>query len=113
MNVCFCVQNIFYLLLNIKQWYFKSFLFAGICIPGLTETPVTSVIKTMNCLLQGSSGRVTGSTAMNNQSSRSHAIFTLTIHQQKLDDINSAMTAKFHLVDLAGSERYSKKFMIT
>lgn len=81
------------------------FYITGICIPGLTETPVTTLQKTMNCLQQGSSGRVTGSTAMNNQSSRSHAIFTLTIHQQKRDDSNSAMTAKFHLVDLAGSER--------
>ncbi|KAK6625174.1 hypothetical protein RUM43_005465 [Polyplax serrata] len=80
----------------------------GICIPGLTETPVNSITRTMNCLQQGSTGRVTGSTAMNNQSSRSHAIFTLTIHQQKLDDCNSAMTAKFHLVDLAGSERSKK-----
>ena len=81
----------------------------GICIPGLTETHVKSVLQTMTCLQQGSSGRVTGSTAMNNQSSRSHAIFTLTIHQQKLDDSNSAMRAKFHLVDLAGSERYKLK----
>lgn len=80
---------------------------AGIIIPGLTETSVSSVSKTMDCLKQGSSGRVTGSTAMNNQSSRSHAIFTLTVHQQKKDDTNSATTAKFHLVDLAGSERYA------
>lgn len=88
---------------NIVPYVLK--IFVGICIPGLTETVVTSVYKTMNCLQQGSSGRVTGSTAMNNQSSRSHAIFTVTIQQQKHDDSNSAMTAKFHLVDLAGSER--------
>lgn len=34
--------------------------------------------------------------------SRSHAIFTITMEQKKGDDI---LCAKFHLVDLAGSER--------
>lgn len=32
---------------------------------------------------QGSSGRATGATAMNAQSSRSHCIFTLTISQMR------------------------------
>ena len=60
--------------------------------------------------------RVTAATAMNNTSSRSHAIFTLCIEgtrksdaaqiegQDKLENIVS----KFHLVDLAGSERAKK-----
>lgn len=36
-------------------------------------------------VLKGSSGRATGATAMNAQSSRSHCIFTLTISQMKED----------------------------
>ncbi|XP_050544001.1 chromosome-associated kinesin KIF4 [Daktulosphaira vitifoliae] len=78
----------------------------GICIPGLTEIGVNNFDSTLQCLVQGSSGRATGATAMNAQSSRSHCIFTLTISQVQ-DDGNS-MTAKFHLVDLAGSERSKK-----
>ncbi|KAL5244522.1 hypothetical protein ACI65C_011932 [Semiaphis heraclei] len=78
----------------------------GICIPGLTEICVTDFSSTLQCLVQGSSGRATGATAMNAQSSRSHCIFTLTISQMQENGNNT--TAKFHLVDLAGSERSKK-----
>ena len=53
----------------------------GIHIPGLSETEVTSCKETLNLLKQGSCNRHTGATAMNVVSSRSHAVFTLTIHQ--------------------------------
>ncbi|CAI6344212.1 unnamed protein product [Macrosiphum euphorbiae] len=55
----------------------------GICIPGLTEISVSDFSSTLQCLVQGSSGRATGATAMNAQSSRSHCIFTLTISQMQ------------------------------
>lgn len=84
----------------------------GVKIVGVTEKEVKSAEESLECLIQGSQGRATGATAMNAQSSRSHAIFTLHIHQQKKDDTNTATTAKFHLVDLAGSER-SKKTQAT
>lgn len=59
---------------------------------------------------------------MNNESSRSHAIFTISIEQHIIEDLYKAntdgpsaipvqtpseefMVAKFHFVDLAGSER--------
>lgn len=58
----------------------------NIKIVGITEKPVTNVQETLDCLAQGSMGRVTGATAMNAHSSRSHAIFTLCIRQQKKDD---------------------------
>lgn len=51
---------------------------------------------------------------MNTQSSRSHAIFTIHIKQQKLitdqDDSSGfeTLSAKFHFVDLAGSERLKR-----
>ncbi|XP_047115391.1 chromosome-associated kinesin KIF4A [Schistocerca piceifrons] len=77
-------------------------------IPNLTEVPVTDFEGTVAALVQGSSCRATGATAMNAHSSRSHAIFTISIHQQQSDNVNTATTSKFHLVDLAGSERPKK-----
>ncbi|XP_078326177.1 chromosome-associated kinesin KIF4-like isoform X2 [Crassostrea virginica] len=74
-------------------------------LPGLSEVTVQSFEETMNCLQSGSSGRTTGSTAMNTHSSRSHAIFTLHIEQKKKQDMDDVCKCKFHLVDLAGSER--------
>lgn len=59
----------------------------GIKIPGLTEIPVDNAAATFQCLTQGSLGRATGATAMNSQSSRSHAIFTVNIQQEKKDDV--------------------------
>lgn len=80
----------------------------GVILPGITELPVTSTMETMMVLERGSSGRVTGSTAMNQASSRSHAVFTIVITKESRSDKNLATTSKFHLVDLAGSERIKK-----
>ncbi|XP_048775989.2 chromosome-associated kinesin KIF4-like isoform X2 [Ostrea edulis] len=74
-------------------------------LPGLSEVVVQSFEETMNCLQSGSSGRTTGSTAMNTHSSRSHAIFTIHIEQKKKQDMDDVCKCKFQLVDLAGSER--------
>ncbi|XP_026478055.1 chromosome-associated kinesin KIF4A-like [Ctenocephalides felis] len=80
----------------------------GIVIPGLTEIKVFNAKDTLDCLVRGSHRRAVGATAMNSQSSRSHAIFTIHIQQQKISDENSLTSCKFHLVDLAGSERANK-----
>ncbi len=50
---------------------------------GLREVKVKNVAEVMNLLLQGSSVRRTNETDMNAQSSRSHAIFSLTMTQRK------------------------------
>ncbi|XP_022768724.1 kinesin-like protein KIN-4A isoform X4 [Durio zibethinus] len=88
-----------------------------ITLAGSTEVSVSTLKEMAACLEQGSLSRATGSTNMNNQSSRSHAIFTITLEQMhKLNPIsgdgsaNDIMSeeylcAKLHLVDLAGSER--------
>ncbi|KAK7311085.1 hypothetical protein RJT34_08980 [Clitoria ternatea] len=87
-----------------------------ITLAGSTEISVTTLKEMAACLEQGSLSRATGSTNMNNQSSRSHAIFTITLEQmRKLSSpseisLNDSMNeeylcAKLHLVDLAGSER--------
>ncbi|KAG8632651.1 kinesin-like protein KIN-4A isoform X2 [Manihot esculenta] len=89
-----------------------------ITLAGSTEISVSTLKEMAACLEQGSLSRATGSTNMNNQSSRSHAIFTITLEQmRKLNPLfpgdnctNESMNeeylcAKLHLVDLAGSER--------
>ncbi|GAA5830293.1 hypothetical protein JCM3766R1_002857 [Sporobolomyces carnicolor] len=50
---------------------------------GLREVKVSSAAEVMNLLSAGSTLRQTGATDMNAQSSRSHAIFSLTISQRK------------------------------
>ncbi|XP_045453032.1 chromosome-associated kinesin KIF4-like [Melitaea cinxia] len=80
----------------------------GVILPGISELAVSSTMETMSVLERGSAGRVTGSTAMNQASSRSHAVFTIVIAKESRSDKNIATTSKFHLVDLAGSERIKK-----
>ncbi|XP_073833620.1 kinesin-like protein 3A [Musca autumnalis] len=81
---------------------------SGIIMVGLTEQQVHSAKETTDCLVRGSSGRAVASTAMNEASSRSHAIFTVTLQATKKDESRAVTTSKFHLVDLAGSERSKK-----
>ncbi|KAL0360918.1 UNVERIFIED_CONTAM: Kinesin-like protein KIN-4A [Sesamum radiatum] len=89
-----------------------------ITLAGSTERSVKTLKEMADCLEQGSLSRATGSTNMNSQSSRSHAIFTITMEQMRRlhpgtssdGNLNDCMTeeylcAKLHLVDLAGSER--------
>lgn len=76
---------------------------------------MVSAEEALQCLRLGTLSRTTASTQMNTQSSRSHAIFTLHIKQQRLvpsDDEGAnefeTLSAKFHFVDLAGSERLKR-----
>jgi kinesin family protein 3/17 len=60
---------------------------------------------------RGNSRRATASTRMNEVSSRSHAVFIITVEQietypgMKVDNCKSVKVGKLNLVDLAGSER--------
>lgn len=58
----------------------------------------------------GNKGRSTGATQMNERSSRSHAIFSITVEcgDKGPDGADRLRAGKLHLVDLAGSERQSK-----
>ncbi|CAN7025648.1 unnamed protein product [Brassica rapa subsp. trilocularis] len=87
-----------------------------ITLAGSTEVSVSTLKEMAACLDQGSVSRATGSTNMNNQSSRSHAIFTISVEQMRKVNNNTDssengslkeeyLCAKLHLVDLAGSER--------
>uniref|UniRef100_A0A2K6TB05 Kinesin motor domain-containing protein n=1 Tax=Saimiri boliviensis boliviensis TaxID=39432 RepID=A0A2K6TB05_SAIBB len=80
----------------------------GIKIVGLTEKTVLVALDAVSCLEQGNNSRTVASTAMNSQSPRSHAIFTVSTEQTKKSDRNNSFRSKLHLVDLAGSERQRK-----
>ena len=87
---------------------------------GCSNKNVFSVEETLEILKNGAKIRQTGSTNMNSQSSRSHAIFTLVVKQKCALPTTHAspesagepefqtLTAKFHFVDLAGSERLKR-----
>ena len=106
-----------------------------ILLTGLTQIPVNSVDDVLHALQFGSSIRQTDSTAINEQSSRSHAVFSLNLVQNKTassaaaaaaaaatqvrdkrlsipleamnatSETNIIIESKLHFVDLAGSER--------
>ncbi|XP_070583534.1 chromosome-associated kinesin KIF4-like isoform X4 [Erythrolamprus reginae] len=80
----------------------------SIKIVGLTEHRVTNAHETVLCLEQGNNSRTVASTAMNTQSSRSHAIFTMIVEQKQKANQDLCYLSKLHLVDLAGSERQKK-----
>lgn len=55
----------------------------------------------------GSRNRILASHNLNEVSSRSHCIFSITIESQDLKDPNNITVSKLQLVDLAGSEKQS------
>ncbi|XP_054831747.1 kinesin-like protein KIF27 [Eublepharis macularius] len=90
---------------------------------GAKDCPVESAGEVMSLFEMGNAARHTGMTQMNEHSSRSHAVFTISIAQQQppvqsQKDADSAqcssrssgqlIASKFHFVDLAGSERVTK-----
>ena len=84
----------------------------GIYIDNLSEWIVKDSDDIYTLLEKGSENRATSSTIMNEISSRSHAIFIITVEQItsiKDNNINtnnfSTKISKLNLVDLAGSER--------
>eukprot|EP01047_Picozoa_sp_COSAG01_P052901 COSAG01_NODE_5611_length_4146_cov_4.419323_2_plen_1110_part_00 len=84
----------------------------SIVVNGLTERVVSSAEHTLQCLQHGAQFRTTGSTLMNAVSSRSHAIFTLSLEQRfpppEGSSVEEVRLSKFHFVDLAGSERQKR-----
>lgn len=79
----------------------------GTFIQDLTTVAVSNTNEIMKLIEQGFRHRSVSSTAMNEQSSRSHAIFTINFKQLFHADskLISSKSSKINLVDLAGSER--------
>ncbi|KAH8385443.1 hypothetical protein KR009_008140, partial [Drosophila setifemur] len=84
----------------------------GVIVPTLTTQPVTNANQCNDCLKFGNKKRITASTLMNENSSRSHTIFTITLEQSPSltseEVIGEIRRGKLNLVDLAGSERQRK-----
>jgi len=99
-----------------KQCFVREFPGGNVTVSGATEFEVQTPLEMLECLERGTLYRTTASTGMNKRSSRSHAIFTITVAQTPInlpDSIDSqgedgALIAKLNLVDLAGSERVKK-----
>jgi len=77
----------------------------GVYVKGLQEIVVDNGTALQNIIDKGMASRTVASTAMNADSSRSHSVFVIKIHQK--DEVNESKNvfAKINLVDLAGSER--------
>ncbi|KAF0700470.1 Aste57867_8999 [Aphanomyces stellatus] len=77
----------------------------GIYVKDLQERVVESREEVLELMTLGASNRTVGYTNMNAESSRSHSIFVVKIHQKDSSDETKNVFAKVNLVDLAGSER--------
>ncbi|GMR42327.1 hypothetical protein PMAYCL1PPCAC_12522, partial [Pristionchus mayeri] len=78
----------------------------GVYVKNLSSVTVSSASHMLKIMEFGNKNRKVGATLMNVESSRSHAIFTVTIESSK--DGGHVTQGKLQLVDLAGSERQSK-----
>ncbi|KAF9053710.1 kinesin 2 [Hymenopellis radicata] len=74
----------------------------GVCIQGLEEISVKDCEDALALLTKGSHRRQTAATKFNDHSSRSHSIFSITVHTKEPG------IGKLNLVDLAGSENIGR-----
>ncbi|KAL2098945.1 hypothetical protein ACEWY4_005425 [Coilia grayii] len=78
----------------------------GVFVEGAVEKFVTSAAEAYQVLSTGWRNRRVASTSMNRESSRSHAVFTMTLESKETDrELVNIRTSQLNLVDLAGSER--------
>ncbi|XP_049330821.1 kinesin-like protein KIF3A isoform X1 [Astyanax mexicanus] len=82
----------------------------GVYIKDLSGYVVNNADDMDRIMTLGHKNRSVGATNMNEHSSRSHAIFTITIEcsEKGIDGNQHVRMGKLHLVDLAGSERQGK-----
>lgn len=79
----------------------------GVYVKGLLELYVSSVQEVFEVMTRGGNARAVAATNMNQESSRSHSIFVITITQKNVET-GSAKSGQLFLVDLAGSEKVGK-----
>eukprot|EP00798_Chlamydomonas_sp_ICE-L_P027766 gene27766-7406_t len=81
-----------------------------VVVQNLEEVRVTSAVEIYQVLDRGTVKRRTAATLLNNRSSRSHSIFSITIHLKETtpEGEDVIKVGKLNLVDLAGSENISR-----
>ncbi|VDL64130.1 unnamed protein product [Nippostrongylus brasiliensis] len=77
----------------------------GVYVKNLISIIVGSASQMQKLMEFGNKNRRVGATQMNEESSRSHAMFSVTVESSERGLVTQG---KLHLVDLAGSERQSK-----
>lgn len=112
--ICLCVKVLAYLsTLRLADLRIRmdpeSVTGKDLHVQGLTERHVAELKDYLKVLEIGAKHRTVAETNMNEVSSRSHAVFTLTIEQTQWREsdqsIASRKRSKIHFIDLAGSER--------
>ncbi|XP_062006171.1 kinesin-like protein KIN-5B isoform X1 [Rosa rugosa] len=81
-----------------------------VIVRGLEEEPVYTVNEIYTLLERGAAKRRTADTLLNKRSSRSHSVFSITVHikEATVGDEELIKCGKLNLVDLAGSENISR-----
>lgn len=78
----------------------------GVFVEGSVEKFVNSAAEAYQVLSMGWRNRRVASTSMNRESSRSHAVFTMTLEsKESRNEVVNIRRSQLNLVDLAGSER--------
>lgn len=92
---------------NLQKVQIREHQGLGVYPEPCTEECVSSIQDVMALVNKGARYRHIGQTNMNQQSSRSHAIFTATIRMKQVLTNEEVLlkTSRLHIVDLAGSER--------
>lgn len=82
----------------------------GVFIQGLEETLVKNAADALALLTKGSQRRQIAATKFNDHSSRSHSVFSITVHTKETSSIGDDLlkVGKLNLVDLAGSENIGR-----
>jgi hypothetical protein len=82
----------------------------GVYVKDLSSFVIKDVAEMNRLMDAGHKNRSVGATLMNERSSRSHSIFTITVEASETgpDGQDHIRVGKLNLVDLAGSERQSK-----
>ena len=78
----------------------------GVMVRNLQELPVENPDEACEVLKVGGRNRRVATTSMNRESSRSHAVFTVTVKSVEIKgDVTNVRESRLNLIDLAGSER--------
>lgn len=100
------MEDVFDLLGDPKKKLHVRQLNDDVSVVGLSSHIVKNPEEITKLLMAGKLNRATGATAMNQESSRSHSVFTIIVEQSSEE--RGTRMGKLHLVDLAGSERLGK-----